>query len=245
MGILGLDGATREKFQSAFLKGKAAHVKVLQTPMADGTTAFQRFLEIQALPEAKREAATHALFAQLQEPLPGRESSPMEYILRIEMGLDAQFREMLAPAQYEKLRGLVDEYLEQIEPGDGKKLHVRELCEKLALDAGRAEAVKKALREGQGKAFVLLSTPDATGQKPIEAILTLGTLPEAERGEAFQAFLAALSHRVPGREQTYAEALAAIKGEIEAAFREILPPAAFRAYQALRVDLLDVETEEE
>jgi hypothetical protein len=240
--ILKLEGPARADFAEIVRKGKAAQMKVLQVPMADGKSPFERFLEIQNLPPSRREAAGQELFVKLQDPIPGRDASYVELLLRIKIEMDRQFKERLSPAQYEGLNARVEDLLDGIEPGDKKKPSVEEVASQLGLAPPKAEAMRAVLKKGQGEAWVLLSTPDEQGKRPIEAILAAQAAPPERQADAMAAFLETLGRKVPGKDKTYGEEIERIKGEIDEALKKSLDPAAYEKFRATVSDVLDVQT---
>jgi hypothetical protein len=240
--ILKLDGPAKAEFLRIVQKAKTAQMKVLQTPMADGRTVFEKFMEVQKLPPERREAAAQELFSKLQDLMPGSEMSFSEVLLRIKVEMDRQLKELLAPAQYGELVARVSDLLDDIEPSDQKKPSVEEVAYRCGLDAGKAAEFREILKKGQGEAWVLLSTPDGSGKRPIEAILAAQTAPPEKQGEVMAAFLEALGRKVPGKDRTYGEEIERIKGGIDAALKKALDPAAYEKLRAMNVDVLDVQT---
>ncbi|MHC4599900.1 MAG: hypothetical protein ACYS47_12930 [Planctomycetota bacterium] len=243
--ILTLPGPTARKFREVIGKAKAAHGRILQIPMTDGRTPLERFLEIQKLPLEKRAAAGAELMQQLSEPIPHRDCSHLEYITRLQISLAKQLATVLTPAQYGKLEALVEDFLDHIEDGDKAKPHIREIAQKLGLTDTQCERVTRSLRRGQGEAFQILSIPNRDGKKPLQMILTAMNVPESRRGEAFQELLEALGQTIPGRDTTYQAELERIKAEVDRAFCEHLTPDQFRKYQAMALDILDIQLDED
>ncbi|MHC4779923.1 MAG: hypothetical protein ACYTFG_15230 [Planctomycetota bacterium] len=243
--ILDLKGERARKFRDVVGKAKAAQARIFQIPMKGGKTPLQAFLEIQGLPPGKRATAGAELMQKLSEPIPHRDCSHMEYLTRLQISLANQLEGVLTAPQYEKLESTVGDFLDQIEAGEKIKPHLRDVSAKLGLDGDQFEEVQKAARRGQVKAFKILSIPNEDGRKPLESILIAASTPPSLRGKAFQSFMELLLETIPGRKTTYAEELERIKTETERAFGEIMKPDQFRRYMSMKIDLLDLQLDEE
>jgi hypothetical protein len=243
--MLKLDREGARQFQDVIQKAKAAHMRVMQIPMKGGKTPLERFLEIQSLPPAKRATAVGELFQKLSEPIPGREHSHLEYITRIKVSLAKQLRVILTREQFALLESRVEDFLDQIEPGSGKsKPHIRELAERLELTRDQVDTLTRVVRARQVAVYQILATPNAQGRKPLEMMLAVQGLPEDKRASAFAAFLAILGEEIPGRDTTYQQEVDRLKGEVTEVFRKQLTADQFRRFQAMTLDVLDIQLDE-
>ncbi len=242
---IGLDGEPKGAMKAVLSKAKAAHIKVMQTPMADGTTPLSRFMAIQAMPPEKREAAAADMFQKLGEPVPGRDSSFMEYILWIKIGLDRQFKKMLTREQYDKLYGLVEDPLDNIDLDGGSKPTIEEISRKLMLNQALAKMAGEEVRKAQGEAWAVLSIPDDTGKKPLDCILAIsGAADDAQKQKNWAEFMQSLSRKIPQRQTTYGEELDKIKARVDAAFKKAFSPEQYEKFRQMAVDVLDIQAEE-
>jgi hypothetical protein len=243
--LLGITGEKEGAFRRVWVKAKKAQTRVLGLPMKGGGTPLTRILKIKGMPFDRRQAAVAELFAKLSEPIPGRESSHLEYLLWIKIGMDRQFRRILTPAQYGTLMAQVEDFLDHIvDDKEARKPRMADLVRRLGLSETKAHAATRVVREGQTRAWKIMSLPDASGQKPIDILLSAMTLSAKEKEARLQAFFVALQKPIPGRSATYAQEVERIKGEVRDALGKILTGDQMARFQAMHLDILDIEMED-
>jgi len=242
---LGLRGSTAETFRRTLAAAKLDHLTILQTRLADGTTVLQHFIAIQSLPAADRAAAFQQAVRAMQEPLPGRDASAHELILRLQLRLDEELRPILSADQYARFTALCRNPLDQVELDDGVKPAAKDVMTRLGLDDDQRRRFTDTVRSGQAEAFKLLSTPANDGVQPISLIVAAQSAPPAGRQAALQRFVDALHGTIPGRPVTYAEDLARIKADVDRNLARSLPRRTYQALTAMQPHILDVQFDDE
>ncbi|MBI4861344.1 MAG: hypothetical protein HY815_13965 [Candidatus Riflebacteria bacterium] len=241
---LGLDGTARDRFVAAAREAKADKLRVLQTPLADGTVPLAQFLKARGLAPSEREAAMRAMFVKLQEPYPGKDDSPMERLLAIRTRFDQALGNAVTPAQHRAIAALAEDPIDGIELADQGKPALSELTRKLELTRAQVERFESALEQGQTGAFTVLSIPDPSGKKPLEMIMAAQAAGPDRKREAFEAFVKAVQQPVPGRLFTYQDRVTQIKGKLDADLRALLSARQYQELVSMQIDLLEIQADQ-
>ena len=241
---LNLNRETTESLRASLDRAKVKHMQILQSPLADGTTPFDRFLELTSLPAGQKESAVQQLMMAMQEPLPGEAKSPMEKILRLKISLAREIKEVLTRTQFNSLSSLVEDLLEHIDLEGKGKPRAKSLAKKLGLNYAAANQFTDIIRKGKAEAWKILSTPMNDGKKPISFILQAQSAAPAEKHSKMQQFIRQLGQPLPGYGMTYGEKIETIKRDMYGKLSKVLTSNQYGQLEAMRIDILDIEVDD-
>ncbi len=125
-----------------------------------------------------------------------------------------------------------------------KKPALDNFAELLELEPYQVLAVEQEVREGQRRVKELLETPTADGSNLYDELITAIAYGEVEHPEApmrFMTWFGRLGETIPGREETYGQAIEGVKSDVRSAFQREFSEEQYAEYQAWGVDPIEIE----